>query len=201
MHPDEFLSLWKENEREMRYHIFRLTNHPDIVDDILQSVFLNCYRRLGRIEPSYAEKYFLRAAGNAARSYLESKWVSKTDHYVPDLLYPSTPHSDYEVRERAEFYESRVLPAMACLPSSAWPLRCTWNSRKGGQPRRQWISRSPPCGTGRGQLSRASGKSCGGTEGSNDLRARRSTASARPLTAGSGQAGSLQRVAFWPSRR
>lgn len=58
----------------------------------------------------------MRAATNAAKSYLHSPWKSRAEYRVPERQSFEAPHSTYEVKEREELYERMVVPALEQLP-------------------------------------------------------------------------------------
>lgn len=116
MYPDDFLQVWDEIKLQLRGRISLVTGRPDMVDDLLQDVFVNVYPKAAGLHESYAAKYVMRAATNAANSYLKSRWSAKVEYWVPERLSWETPLSSYLVREREEFYKDRILPTLERLP-------------------------------------------------------------------------------------
>jgi len=83
----------------------------------MQDIFLNCYQRAGNLEKSYAAKYFMRAATNAALGYVKSGWVSKRKYDTAEPRSSATPLTEYAIMERDVLYRMQVLPALEELPA------------------------------------------------------------------------------------
>jgi DNA-directed RNA polymerase specialized sigma24 family protein len=116
MQPDQFLRVWDEIKLQLRGRIGLVTGMPDIVDNLLQDIFVSVYPKAAGLHESYAAKYLMRAATNAAKSYLASRWASKAEYFVPELLTLETPHISYEVRESWNLYARKIVPTLAQLP-------------------------------------------------------------------------------------
>jgi RNA polymerase sigma factor (sigma-70 family) len=117
MQPEQFMAAWETTNHQMRCSILKITRRSDVVDDIMQDIFINCYQRTDHLEQSFAVKYLMRAATNAAISYIKNGWVSKRIYDAAEPHSSETPLTKYSIMEQDELYRMKVLPALEKLPA------------------------------------------------------------------------------------
>lgn len=76
---DQFEQLFYANYKQLVYFANKLVLRLDIAEDIVQSVFINTWQQLSRLDASQSVKaYLYRATRNACLNYLKSEYRAKT---------------------------------------------------------------------------------------------------------------------------
>ena len=110
---DEILAVWEEKKGQLGKRIRKLTGRSEIVEDLLQDIFVKFYTKAEKLERSYAGRYLMRSATNIAIDYLRrQRRTYESSEWWPDRR---TPYHVYEEAEREQFYVSEVVPAIETL--------------------------------------------------------------------------------------
>ncbi len=77
MDLDEILAVWEEKKDQLGKRIRKMTGRSEIVEDLLQDIFVKFYQKAGKLESSYAGRYLMRSATNIAVGAKSSKIFSR----------------------------------------------------------------------------------------------------------------------------
>ncbi|MDA2933573.1 RNA polymerase sigma factor [Acidobacteria bacterium AH-259-D05] len=105
-----------ENDLKLRRRIAKLTGNCQVVEDLMQDLFVKVYRNRSTLSGVGVEHYLMRSASNIARDYLRKlkheKLVVRDSFQNHD-----NPEDLLMLNERLEFYESQVKPRLEALPN------------------------------------------------------------------------------------
>ncbi len=105
--------MWEEKKKQLGNRIRKLTGRSEIVEDLLQEIFVKFYPKAERLERGYAGRYLMRSATNIAIDYLRRQ--RQTCEFSEWWAERRTPYHVYEEAEREQFYVSEVVPALESL--------------------------------------------------------------------------------------
>jgi len=93
----------------------KLTQDSEVVDDLIQDLFVKVYRNKKKLSGISVHKYLMTGATNIARDYLR-KIKRRTFVEEVNWIDCETPEDWYAVTERLEFYRTEIKPRIEALP-------------------------------------------------------------------------------------
>ena len=114
---ESIIQVWLENDLKLRRRIAKLTGDWQVVEDLMQDLFVKVYRNRSKLSGDLLVNYMMSSASNIARDCLRK--LKREKLIVEDSFQNyDNPEDLVILNERLEFYESQVEPKLGALPDA-----------------------------------------------------------------------------------